>query len=419
MSKASRQFVIISAGLAIAIIFTFSKTSSPTVILTPRTPQNLPEKEIAQTPAAVITDKFVSPALLDAAPSPPTTVSTNTATGKTEAPESPLAPTSEPPIKIPEPDLKVPATQTPVVSAEPIEPLVKTFSAPAISLNALTEQVRASVVNVFCTSARGGSFQPISGSGVFIDPRGIVLTNAHVAQYLLLEGDPAYGTLDCVLRTGNPAVRKYDAALLYLPSTWVVANASNITKDRSAGTGEHDYALLLVTKALRTGEKLPETFPFVEPDAYYDDLPLQRAVLLAGYPAGFLDGISIQRNLGLVSSIATIQRRLTFDEPPSPNLDVISLGGNIIAQEGASGSAVVDTADGTLVGIVVTSTLASTTQARNLNAITIPHINRSVIAHTEKPLLEFLSEDPATLVARFREDIFPKLKSLLVAELER
>lgn len=208
-------------------------------------------------------------------------------------------------------------------------------------------------------------------------------------------------------------------ALLYLPPTWVVANAANITQDRSAGTGEHDYALLFVTDALRSGEALPETFPFVKPDAYFDDIPLERAVLLAGYPAGFLDGISIQRNLGLISSIATVQRRLTFDEPPSPDLDIISLGGNIIAQEGASGSAVVDTADGTLVGIVVTSTLASTTQARNLNAVTVPHVNRSIIAHTGKSLLEFLAEDPATLVARFREETFPKLKSLLVTELEK
>ena len=325
------------------------------------------------------------------------------------APETAVQTTAIPPTS--------PDASTPAAAAEP-NTAPSPPSAPAVPIAELTLHVRKSVVNVFCTSARGGSFRPITGSGVIIDPRGIVLTNAHVAQYFLLEDDPLYGIIDCVLRDSSPAKRAYEAKLLYLPPTWVVANAAQINNDFSTGTGEHDYALLLITASLRKDIALPDTFPFVAPERDVETVAPGASVLLAGYPAGFLDGILAQRDLFLVSSITDIKRRYTFSNVPPPLLDVVGLGGNILAQSGASGAAVVQTTTGRLIGIVVTSTLAPTTEERNLNAVTLGHIGRSIFAHERKTLEQFLANDPKSLVAAFAEDSFLLLKARLEKELQ-
>src|SRR5262249_40009122 len=59
---------------------------------------------------------------------------------------------------------------------------------------------RSALVNILCMP-QSGALQPISGSGVFIDPRGVILTNAHVAQYVLLS-ESAQINLNCMIRTG-------------------------------------------------------------------------------------------------------------------------------------------------------------------------------------------------------------------------
>ena len=64
-----------------------------------------------------------------------------------------------------------PETITPVATTTPV------FSSEELNLKA-----RRALVNILCTTKRGGLFSPISGSGVFIDPRGVILTNAHVGQ---------------------------------------------------------------------------------------------------------------------------------------------------------------------------------------------------------------------------------------------
>ena len=76
------------------------------------------------------------------------------------------------------------------------------YPTPSESSDAVNSAARAALVNILCTSR--GSVRPISGSGVIIDSRGVILTNAHVAQYVLLAENPAIN-LSCVIRTGSPA----------------------------------------------------------------------------------------------------------------------------------------------------------------------------------------------------------------------
>ena len=77
------------------------------------------------------------------------------------------------------------------------------YDAEPQSTDAVNQEARAALVNILCETS-SGSLHPVSGSGVIIDPRGVILTNAHVAQYVLLASQPNVG-LTCMIRTGSPA----------------------------------------------------------------------------------------------------------------------------------------------------------------------------------------------------------------------
>ena len=118
---------------------------------------------------------------------------------------------------------------------------------PAANPDRVNADTRAALVNILCLTGGGGYFKPISGSGVFIDSRGIILTNAHIGQFFLLRDFPVKDNVTCTIRTGSPAQNTYTARLLYLPPVWIDANAKQITSQEAMGTGENDFALLLVT----------------------------------------------------------------------------------------------------------------------------------------------------------------------------
>jgi hypothetical protein len=252
---------------------------------------------------------------------------------------------------------------------------------------------RAALVNIFCTP-HGGGLRPISGSGVIIDSRGIILTNAHVAQYVLLSESPQIN-LTCSVRMGSPAVPRYRAAVLYMPSAWVSAHASEINDARPLGTGEHDYAFLRITGAVGSAP-LPSAFPAVKPDtreaiAFVDD-----SVLGASYPAEFVAG-SVQNSLYPVSSVTQVNKLFTFG---SGTVDVISIGSSIEAQSGSSGGAIVNAWD-RLVGVITTTSEGATTAERQLRGITLSYIDRDLMAQTGAGLEALLAGDIAAKTDSF------------------
>lgn len=269
-----------------------------------------------------------------------------------------------------------------------------------VPLNTLNTSVGKSLVNILCTTKRGGAFNPISGSGVIIDSRGVILTNAHVAQYVLLQGHLQNNPIKCSVRMDAPAKAKYTANVLFMPESWVNEYANSIREELPTGTGEGDYALLLITG--RTDGKPLQSIPFPAVD-----FNLQREVanagtqvLLSGYPAGFLGGAIIQRSLWPVSTITTIKKLMTFK---TGSVDMFSLGGSIVAQSGSSGGTVVNKY-GELIGIITTSSQALSTDKRDLRAVTIHHIDRSIISHTGSNLNIFLQTDLKQLLATFEAE---------------
>lgn len=292
----------------------------------------------------------------------------------------PLGPEKPLPTVEPDPIATKPTPPEPEV----IETIVIPVATPTVSLETINTTTLPALVNIFCGSTQGSTITGATGTGVIIDPRGVILTNAHVAQYLLLQNHST-APVSCVIRTGAPAKPKYKAEILAFPSAWLENHAKDIRVESPTGTGEHDWALVYITKTL-DGSPLPETYSFVPYDVQQGVAQTNDSVLLTGYPAGFLSGSTLQRNLWTASTIVNIKRVYTFKER---SIDLLSLGGSIVAQGGVSGGAVINVW-GNLVGIMVTSTTGETTDDRDLRALTLSHINTSILEHTGYELFDLL-----------------------------
>lgn len=288
---------------------------------------------------------------------------------------------------------------------------------PTVSASALNDTARSAVVNVFCTTAGAGPVNPISASGVIIDPRGIVLTNAHVAQYFLLKNYPVPGFIDCTLRTGSPASPAYTASLLFLPPSWIAKNAHKIVDRVPTGNGEHDYALLHITGTI-SGEAVP---PLTALPLIADRPELGESLLLAAYPAGFLGGLTIAHDLYAASANVTVEKAYTFD---ADTLDLFSIGGSIVAQQGSSGGAAAKAAAASpsgaaLLGLIVTSSIAEDTASRELRALSTEYIIRDFARERGIPLRDYLARDPDGERARFEITTAPTLTAALISVLEQ
>ena len=298
----------------------------------------------------------------------------------------------------------------PVAPAAPVATSPAPESAPSASsgdsgLDAAATALRGALVNIICYVPFGSGLHSISGSGIIIDAKGVILTNAHIAQYFLLADRGA----SCTIRTGSPATDRYKAALMYLPPAWISANASVITQAQPSGTGEYDFALLAITKSA-TAASLPGAFSFVP-------LAVQppgagTPVVIASYGAQFLQSSQIQSALSPTIVFGSVKAVFTF---ATRTIDVLALGGSAAAQEGSSGGGVAD-ASGSLVGTITTSTVEGSTDTRSLSAITASYIRSEYANETGEALDLLLARDPATAAAGFASRI-PELESVLTAQL--
>ncbi|HVZ75989.1 MAG TPA: serine protease [Candidatus Paceibacterota bacterium] len=299
------------------------------------------------------------------------------------------------------------------VATMPIAPRPATLppETPPADPVALNSQTRAALVNILCLA--GSGVHSISASGVFVDSRGVILTNAHVGEFFLLKDYPTPNNVNCTIRTGSPAQAAYHATLVYLPPAWIAKNASQIALPQAVGTGEDDYSFLLVTDSV-SGTPLPTSFPALPMTS---DEPSQgENMLLAGYPAGFLDGFTIEQNLYISSAFANVTQLYTYGD--GQTIDLVSIGGTIVSQGGASGGAAVRASDGSLQGIIATATSADTTAERDLRAVTLAHINRSLAAYGMGGIAALLSGNIANEAAQFSANVAPAEKAALVNVLQ-
>ncbi len=274
-----------------------------------------------------------------------------------------------------------------------------------ISLDTSASILRAALVNIICYVPIGSGLHSISGSGVIIDPKGIILTNAHVAQYFLL----ANRGVSCIIRSGSPATDSYNAALIFISPAWINANAGLLTETAPSGTGQYDFALLAITKSA-TLAALPSSFHFI---------PLATKPLLAGTPiviasygAQFLEPSQVQSSLFPTVVFGSVKNVFTF---ATSTIDVLALGGSVAAQEGSSGGGVAN-ASGELAGTITTSTISGDTSSRELSAITESYIRADYAMETGRTLNSLLAEPVAISITNFATNI-STLEAILVAHM--
>ncbi len=257
---------------------------------------------------------------------------------------------------------------------------------------------------------RGGTIKPISGSGILIDSRGIILTNAHVAQYVLLSQSSKID-LTCTIRTGAPAKAMWTARVLYIPRSWVEEHVGDIRKSHPLGTGEHDYAFLYITGSV-DGSSLPSSFPSLKVDTREAIGFIGDDVLVASYPAEFLGSAAVS-NLYPVTSITKIAKLLTFQ---TSTVDTLSIGGVIGAQSGSSGGAIIN-AWNRVVGLITTTSEGATTDERDLRGVTLSYIDRDLLKEAGYDVQMLLNGDPAAMSEAFATDKAPDLIDLYLKQL--
>jgi len=294
-----------------------------------------------------------------------------------------------------------PVASVPIPTAIP----APTPPAPTTPLDSVVYAAREALVNIICYASTASGVHSISGSGMIIDPKGIILTNAHVAQYFLLNDR----NVSCTIRMGSPAIDAYKAKLIYISPAWITANANVLTQTSPSGTGEYDFAFLAITKSA-TSVTLPSAFPFL-PLATKPSLPTT-PVVIASYGAQFLASRQIQYALFPTIVIGSVKEVFTF---AVNTVDVLALGGSAAAQEGSSGGGVVDMS-GSLVGTITTSTIEGAPDTRSLDAITASYIRAEYASETGQALDLLLAEPTSTAVANFVPKA-PALESILTAQL--
>lgn len=359
----------------------------------------------------------------EAPPSQPAAAATIPANTVPQAKPIATTPTKELQVA-PTPATKKPAEKPVITSIDPpastqststeISRIENPYDTPPRSFAEINTAARAALVNIFCIPREGGSLRPISGSGVLIDSRGIILTNAHVAQYVLLSESPDID-LSCAIRIGAPAAAAWRARVIAFPSTWADTHVSELNSPTpAAGTGEHDWALLRISGAA-AGATLPTTFPYLNPDTREGIGFIDDPVLGAGYPAEFVGGTVAQTGLYPVTSVTPINSLLTFH---GDTVDMISIGSVIEAQGGSSGGPVVN-AWNRLIGIITTTSAGTTTAERDLRALTLNYIDRDARIQLGQSLADLLTRDPIALDHDFITHQAPDLLTHYIAQIEK
>lgn len=243
-------------------------------------------------------------------------------------------------------------------------------------------------VHIICNAMTPKGMRAVSGTGAVIDPRGIILTSAHIIAQLASPTAKAH----CVARFGNPSANPTPISVLYISPEWIKEYAPKIFQDELVGTGENDFALALIAPSQKNQPR-----PFISLSHVVSFEPGSQ-VLACGYPAEFISPDTITTRLYQNCSYITTGKGFTFGKD---TFDAISLGNSILARAGVSGGPIMDRF-GSLVGIMATASREKSTNERTLTAVTREHIERSFKKSSQQDLTTYVALPLETLTSNAR-----------------
>lgn len=350
-------------------------------------------------------ETVISEILKTASSTTPKSTTTKPAPSKPVGPSQPVTPS------VPFKPLPVPVTPpiTPTSPANPTPPTPVTPTVPVVPSvdEKLSDEalLKGAVVNIICLP--GGGIHGFSGSGIIIDPRGIILTVAHVGQGFLLRDYPTKGAGSCYIRTGSPAQNAYAADLIFISSAWIEENPATFLATKPSGTGENDFAFLAITRSI-TSKALPARFTYIPLAPSGTRIEVDDEVGTGSYAAEFLTNSQIRSSLYPTIKFAKVDDVYTFGRNTT---DIFSVAAGSAAQEGSSGGAVIND-DNRLIGLISTRTSKPDLALRSLQAITMDHIRRSFRGDMGADLDAYLKGDLPTLITKFQAKASTLLEEL-------
>lgn len=332
-------------------------------------------------------------------------IDTTPSRASTSSPSTPvLLPKPAPqPVQKVEPKKNSVSTPVPINKKAELEKTVS-INQPINLIKVLRPEykLRDATVNILCNMQIGTSIAHYTGSGVIIDPSGVIITNAHVAMHIMLE---QAGHEKCFVRTGSPAANAYKAKIVYLPSAWVYANSGSLSFQNIVGNGENDYAILRITERVSSSAyDIP--LPFISPDSRA--VSTGDLVRLIGYPLLSQSVSFLDSSLYSLEESGNITSATGYDGRSS---DVITTSPTTLATHGSSGGPMISSG-GKLIGIMDATIIDSYSGRPAIQGITMSYIDRSLQSHGKS--LRALIDNAASEADSFARDQLPTLSTLLM-----